>query len=381
MAVPLNIPLSLYVHVPWCIKKCPYCDFNSHVQNEPPWRDYVDALLVDLEKEYASCADRQIETIFFGGGTPSLMPGEAFGDLMRGIGARVEMDPECEITLEANPGSVDADNFNAYYEAGVNRLSIGAQSFRNKQLALLGRVHKVDAIMKTYLVAQSIGFENLNIDLMHSLPNDTTGGALSDLKQAIALRPKHLSWYELTIEPGTGFEKKPPLRPDHEQIIEQHELGIDTLAMAEYQRYEVSAFAQAGFECKHNLNYWQFGDYIGIGAGAHGKITTNDSVYRTEKRLNPMSYLKGVVHDDHAKPQRPLAKSDLITDFMINAFRINRGFTSDLFETRTGLSFDEIAEQLTVAREKKLINCSEGVVLPTEHGLRFLNDLQLLFYT
>lgn len=380
MTASLNIPLSLYVHVPWCIKKCPYCDFNSHVQNEPPWRDYVDALLVDLEKEYASCAGRRIETIFFGGGTPSLMPGGVFGDLMRGIGARIELDPGCEITLEANPGSVDADNFDAYYQAGVNRLSIGAQSFRNKQLELLGRVHKVDAIMKTYLIAQSIGFENLNIDLMHSLPNDSVSGALSDLKQAIALRPNHLSWYELTIEQGTGFENKPPLRPAHEEIIEQHELGIDTLATAEYQRYEVSAFAQAGFECKHNLNYWQFGDYIGIGAGAHGKITTDESVYRTEKRINPMSYLKTVMHDDHAKPRRTLAKSDLITDFMINAFRINRGFTSELFETRTGLSFEEIADQLTVAQEKKLISYSDNAVLPTEHGLRFLNDLQLLFY-
>ena len=380
MADYTNIPLSLYVHIPWCIKKCPYCDFNSHVQDEPPWQEYVVALLADLEKEYSNCSRRQIKTVFFGGGTPSLMPGPVFEGLMSGISERVDLNVDCEISLEANPGSFDADNFNAYYEAGVNRLSIGAQSFRNKQLGLLGRVHKVDEIMKTYMIAQSIGFENLNVDLMHNLPADSLSGFSADLRQAIALNPEHISWYELTIEPGTGFEKKPPLRPAHEQILEQHELGLDILRAAEYKRYEVSAFARPGYACEHNLNYWQFGDYIGIGAGAHGKITARNSIYRTEKRQNPMSYLKAVEYDDHAKPTRQLSRRDLIIDFMINVLRVNRGFTKALFESRTGLSIEEIEAPLAVAEQQGFIARSGAEIIPTEHGMRYLNDLQLLFF-
>ena len=380
MADYTNIPLSLYVHIPWCIKKCPYCAFNSHVQDEPPWQEYVVALLADLEKEYSNCSRRQIKTVFFGGGTPSLMPGPVFEGLMSGISERVDLNVDCEISLEANPGSFDADNFNAYYEAGVNRLSIGAQSFRNKQLGLLGRVHKVDEIMKTYMIAQSIGFENLNVDLMHNLPADSLSGFSADLRQAIALNPEHISWYELTIEPGTGFEKKPPLRPAHEQILEQHELGLDILRAAEYKRYEVSAFARPGYACEHNLNYWQFGDYIGIGAGAHGKITARNSIYRTEKRQNPMSYLKAVEYDDHAKPTRQLSRRDLIIDFMINVLRVNRGFTKALFESRTGLSIEEIEAPLAVAEQQGFIARSGAEIIPTEHGMRYLNDLQLLFF-
>ncbi|MGR8946805.1 MAG: radical SAM family heme chaperone HemW [Gammaproteobacteria bacterium] len=375
-----QIPLSLYVHIPWCIKKCPYCDFNSHVQTEPPWRDYANALLDDLGKDYSQCNRREIATVFFGGGTPSLMPGDIFEYLLRGIRERVELSTDAEITLEANPGSIDADNFYSYYQAGVNRLSIGAQSFRNHQLSLLGRVHKVDAIMKTYLIAQSIGFENLNIDLMHSLPHDSLAGCISDLKHALALKPNHISWYELTIEEGTGFEKAPPDRPRHDEIIDQHEHGIEILSKAGYERYEVSAFATAGAECKHNLNYWQFGDYIGIGAGAHGKLSTAAGICRTEKRRSPISYLKAVSTDEHVQPHRYLSAKDLVTDFMMNTLRLNRGFSKSLFTQRTGLQFEEISEVLALAEDKNFVRVTDEHIELTDHGMRFLNDLQLLFY-
>lgn len=372
-------PLSLYVHIPWCIKKCPYCDFNSHEQTDPPWDEYIDALLDDLVRESTHCAGRSVETIFFGGGTPSLMPGDKFRRLMQGISERAPIAAAAEITLEANPGTVDADNFEAYWQAGVNRLSIGAQSFRNKQLESLGRVHRVDAIMKTVLIARSIGFENLNIDIMHSLPNDDEQGCLMDIRQAIKLSTPHISWYELTLEEGTAFARKPPFRPLHEEIINAHEHGVSLLAVEEFSSYEVSAYAKPGFVCRHNLNYWQFGDYIGIGAGAHGKVSEPDGIFRTEKRLNPNSYLKGVKSDDHSMPRRKLTNNDLVTDFVLNAFRLTDGFDETLFESRTGLDIRAIKEPLQRAEDKQLIIRRAGRISPTALGSRFLNDLLLLF--
>ena len=367
------------MHVPWCIKKCPYCDFNSHLNSEPPWSDYVDTLLLDLEKDYAQVGDRPIGSIFFGGGTPSLMPGKWLNKLMEGIRSRVDLANACEVTLEANPGTLDAENFTHYKAAGVNRLSIGAQSFRNEQLKELGRIHRADAILKTYLIARSVGFENINLDLMHSLPSDTSAGGMTDLKQAISLRPEHISWYELTLEEGTQFAIKPPSRPRHDEIIGKHEDGVELLRGQGYLCYEVSAFAQAGYQCRHNENYWQFGDYIGIGAGAHGKISVDDSVYRTAKRRSPNSYLSGIAADQHQEPKRTLTQDDLICEFIINATRLRSGFKRQLFEQRTGLDWQVLERQLQKAAEKGFITISSEQVHLTAKGQRFLNDLQLLF--
>lgn len=374
-----EIPLSLYVHIPWCVKKCPYCDFNSHQDSDPPWPAYVDALLIDLERDYAQAGERQINSIFFGGGTPSLMPGKWFKKLMEGIRARVELANACEVTLEANPGSLDAENFENYRAAGANRLSIGAQSFRNQQLQELGRVHRADAIVKTYLIARSVGFENINLDLMHSLPNDSGAGTIVDLNQAISLQPEHISWYELTLEEGTQFAIKPPLRPRHEEIISKHEDGVELLRAQGYMCYEVSAFARAGYQCRHNENYWQFGDYIGIGAGAHGKNSADDCIYRTAKRRSPNGYLMGVATGQHQEPKRVLAQDDLICEFMINATRLRNGFKRGLFEQRTGLDWKVLDRPLRSAAEKGFLTVASEQVCLTAKGQRFLNDLQLLF--
>ncbi|MEM7467596.1 MAG: radical SAM family heme chaperone HemW [Pseudomonadota bacterium] len=379
MINPTTIPLGLYVHIPWCVKKCPYCDFNSHVQLEIPWQKYCDALLEDLQKDYAICSERQVSSIFFGGGTPSLMPGGMFKILMDGIRARVNLKAGAEITIEANPGSVDAEKFLAFVDAGANRLSIGAQSFRNDQLALLGRVHRVDAIMKSYVIARSAGFSNINLDLMHSLPNDSPDGSMSDLAQAIKLEPEHISWYELTIEEGTAFAHKPPRRPAHEGIVENHDAGVTRLSEADYSQYEVSAYARSGRVCQHNLNYWQFGDYIGIGAGAHGKITRGQDIVRTVKRRNPTSYTAGVAQDNHTEPELRLDDSDLVSDFMINALRLETGFPKNLFSERTGLAWTDIEDLLEPAVTKKLLVTTKDMVKPSDLGKRFLNDLQMMF--
>lgn len=380
MTLSAALPLSLYVHIPWCVRKCPYCDFNSHEQSDPPWQEYVDALLLDLEKDSVLSGDRSVNSVFFGGGTPSLMPGGMFTRLMDGIRQRIDISADPEITLEANPGSVDAENFEAYLTAGVNRLSIGAQSFRNRQLELLGRVHRVDSIMKTLLIAKSLGFENINIDLMHSLPDDSEDGCLIDLRHAIKLSVQHISWYELTIEDNTAFQRKPPQRPLHEEIIELHSHGVELLEAQDYYSYEVSAYAQDNYLCRHNLNYWQFGDYIGIGAGAHGKLTDAAGIRRTEKRPSPNSYMKGVKNDDHSIAKGRLSESEIVSDFAINAFRLSHGFEQSLFESRTGLEISVIEKQLQQAEQRKLISVQHGMIKPTVMGRRFLNDLQVLFF-
>ena len=275
---------------------------------------------------------------------------------------------------------INHENFDDYLTAGVNRLSIGAQSFRNRQLELLGRVHRVDSIMKTMLIATSLGFENINIDLMHSLPNDTEDGCLVDLRHAIKLSAQHISWYELTIEDNTAFHRKPPQRPLHDEIIELHSHGVELLEAEDYYSYEISAYAKENHQCRHNLNYWQFGDYIGIGAGAHGKLTTAAGVCRTEKRRSPNSYMKGVKNDEHSLPKRALTTPELVSDFAINAFRLSQGFEQSLFESRTGLEIGTIEKQLEQAEQQKFISVQGGMIKPTVMGKRFLNDLQVLFF-
>lgn len=374
-----NIPLSLYIHIPWCVKKCPYCDFNSHENGAPPWRQYVQALLVDLEQSYSHCNDRLVNTIFFGGGTPSLMPGAIMATLLAGIRQRVPLAETAEVTLEANPGASDAENFQYYVDAGVNRLSIGAQSFRDEQLSLLGRIHSAEAIFSTFELAGAAGFKNINLDVMHSLPNDSAAGALKDLQQAIELQPTHLSWYELTFEEGTAFARKPPTRPQHEEIVLAHESGVSLMQQAGYCCYEVSAYARDGLLCRHNLNYWQFGDYLGVGAGAHGKISRDGRIYRSERRPSPLGYMTNLTKTSASTDLRPVPKDEIITEFMLNAFRLKEGFSLDLFEARTGINRKLIERPLATALDRCFINIEDERVVPTSLGSRFLNDLLLLF--
>ena len=350
-------PLSLYVHIPWCVRKCPYCDFNSHADASPPFDAYVDALLADLTRDAAYCAGRRIDSIFFGGGTPSLLPGQAFTRLMHGIRQHVELTTNCEITLEANPGTVDERHFADYYAAGVNRLSIGVQSFAADALASLGRIHSPQQAEAAFALARSIGFKRINLDLLFGLPGQTLDQGLADLGRAIALEPEHLSWYQLTIEPNTEFHSRPPALPDDEQIVDLYDAGRWALAQHGYTQYEVSAYAKPGEQCRHNRNYWEFGDYLGIGAGAHGKITDAEGrITRYWKTRAPRDYLRRLAADD----QQPdvsitnrftagtlqLDTRDTIFEFLLNALRLAGGFSRSLYEQRTHQPLTAIAPLL-----------------------------------
>lgn len=376
---PAAVPLALYVHLPWCVRKCPYCDFNSYAQDGAlPEDDYVTALLADLERDLPYVAGRSLVSVFIGGGTPSLFSGAAIARLLDGIRARLALVSDAEITLEANPGAVDARYFAAYRAAGVNRLSIGAQSFRPAQLAALGRVHEVDDIARAVATARAAGFDNFNLDLMHGLPGDTPDDALRDLERALALRPAHLSWYELTLEPGTAFGRKPPPLPPHDRIAAEFERGCALLESEGFQRYEISAFARAGRAARHNLNYWQFGDYLGIGAGAHGKLTTPTGIVRTAKRRQPAAYMKAVQAGQPAGSTQAVAIGDLPSEFMLNALRLRAGFARAWLVERAGLGADADAAIAQAVARGWLSDDGERVV-PTELGYRFVDDLQLLF--
>lgn len=374
------IPVGLYIHLPWCIRKCPYCDFNSHeASGELPFERYVDALLRDLETEIDQLHGRLVETIFIGGGTPSLFPAPAVQRLLDGVRAQVQCTNDIEVSLEANPGAADASRFAGFIAAGVTRLSIGVQSFRDHQLKRLGRVHDSASAHAALGAARVAGFDNINIDLMHGLPEDQTGDSLVDLRAALAYEPEHISWYQLTLEPGTPFAHKPPVLPDHDAIAHEFDVGWDLLAAAGYERYEISAYAQPGWRAGHNVNYWQFGDYIGIGAGAHGKMTTPAGIFRSEKRRSPVAYLSQAGLPECTKRTGPLNDAELITEFAINALRLRDGFAESLFSSRTGLGRAVLATPLEQAEQRGWLVCEAGVVRPTEQGYRFLNDLQLLF--
>ncbi|MFP6681712.1 MAG: radical SAM family heme chaperone HemW, partial [Gammaproteobacteria bacterium] len=285
MSLTVDIPIGLYVHLPWCIRKCPYCDFNSHeTAGELPYSRYIDSLILDLDAELEDLDCRKLGTIFIGGGTPSLFPAGSIARLLDGIRRRVECADDMEITLEANPGAADAERFADFLAAGINRLSVGVQSFRNHQLQRLGRVHNSASARAAVSAARTAGFENINIDLMHGLPDDGPGDSLADLHEALSFEPEHLSWYQLTIEPGTAFANKPPELPDPDAIANELDAGRQLLLDVGYDQYEISAYSRPGRRARHNLNYWEFGDYIGIGAGAHGKLTSRSGVFRTEKR-------------------------------------------------------------------------------------------------
>ena len=374
-----EIPLSLYVHFPWCIQKCPYCDFNSHsVKGSIPEQEYLDALLADLDRDLPLISDRVISSIFFGGGTPSLISGSGMEYFLVQLNQKVSLIPDVEITLEANPGTVDSDHFSQYRKAGINRLSIGVQSFRDLQLKELGRIHSADEAITAFKISRDSGFENINLDLMFGLPKDGSEGSLFDLEQAIKLKPEHISWYQLTMEPNTLFYQQRPALPDDDQIWEFQDAGQSLLRASGYFQYEISAYAREGFQCRHNLNYWKFGDYLGIGAGAHSKITHPDlsEIERFSKPRHPKQYLSD--HDLYVD-RRSLSKEDLILEFMMNALRLTDGFLVEEFEARTGLNISELDQSMNVALEKGLIEQLNSQIKPTEKGLMFLNDLLAIF--
>ena len=374
-------PLSLYVHLPWCVRKCPYCDFNSHaLRDELPQAAYVAALLRDLEHELPRVWGRTVHSVFLGGGTPSLFDPEHIAELLSGIRARLPLSPQAEITLEANPGTVELARFRGFREAGVNRLSIGIQSFEDSKLAALGRIHGGTEALEAAQAARAAGFDNFNLDLMFGLPGQTHPEALADVETAIGVTPTHLSVYQLTIEPNTRFAADPPPNlPEDDAIWEMQQTIQQRLAAAGYRQYEVSAYAQAGRECAHNLNYWRFGDYLGIGAGAHAKLTDPDGIARRWRTKHPTAYLAAAGTEEAIDGESRLTRADVAGEFMMNALRLTAGFDKSLFAERTGLPISHLARQLGVAHSRHLIEEDLLRVQPTALGQRFLNDLVALF--
>ncbi|MDH3407471.1 MAG: radical SAM family heme chaperone HemW [Gammaproteobacteria bacterium] len=373
-------PLSLYVHIPWCVRKCPYCDFNSHeARQEIPEREYIDALLRDLEQDLPRVWGRPVYSIFIGGGTPSLFSPESIDRLLSGLRARLPLDQNIEITLEANPGTFELDRFKGFRAAGINRLSIGIQSFDETKLKALGRIHGREEALRAAEAARAAGFDNFNLDLMFGLPQQSVEEALADIRRAIELEPSHLSVYQLTIEPNTLFHAHPPKLPDDDSIGEMQIQLQTKLAAAGYRQYEVSAYAREGFECRHNLNYWEFGDYLGIGAGAHAKITQAGGITRLWKVKQPNEYLRTAGAPENIGGEQPLSRQHTVTEFMMNALRLNRGFPSRLFAERTGLPISVAARPLQEAEQKGLITWDIETLRPTDTGFRYLNNLVAMF--
>jgi oxygen-independent coproporphyrinogen-3 oxidase len=362
------------------VRKCPYCDFNSHAAT-PEEECYVAALSADLEQEKLLTEDRQINTIFFGGGTPSLFTATAIDTILETVRQQFDLASDAEITLEANPGTVDAGHFAGYRKSGVNRLSIGVQSFDDAMLGKLGRIHTSAEAEIALDTARGAGFDNINLDLMYGLPEQTPEMAMSDLERAIALQPEHLSWYQLTLEPNTAFHAAPPTGiPEDEKLAEISDAGIALLAKHGYGQYEVSAYAKPGFQCRHNLNYWQFGDYMGVGAGSHGKLTLADgSVVRRRKQRHPQRYMKTAAEDGALSSEFILQDDDLLMEFMLNGLRLNAGVPAEWFEQRTGLALSAIGQRLALARTQGLLDEEEEVIRPSWLGRQYLNNLLLLF--
>ena len=375
------IPLSLYIHIPWCIRKCPYCDFNSHkAPTELPEELYVKALLDDLKNELKEVGDRSIHSIFIGGGTPSLFSAESIDTLLQGIQTLCDLDEGIEITLEANPGTFEQERFNGYRQSGINRLSIGIQSYNPEHLKVLGRVHNADEAISAANIAKQAGFDNFNLDLMFGLPNQTTDQALADLQQAIDCKPSHLSWYQLTLEPNTLFHHNPPTLPDHESQWEIQQVGQHLLANEGFAQYEVSAYAKNAALCRHNLNYWQFGDYLGIGAGAHGKLTSDDGVIsRHQKYRQPKQYLEAAKLGKFRSVSKPLSVEDLPFEFMLNALRLKSGVEPTLYQERTGQPFSSVKNLLEQVKTSGLLKNTHDKIVCTERGWRFLDDTLSVF--
>ena len=375
-----DLPLALYVHLPWCVRKCPYCDFNSHEikGGSFPEQEYVDALVRDLKFSFGLFQGRELASVFLGGGTPSIMSSAAIGSILEAVDAVSGLSGATEITLEANPGTVDSGRFAGYRGLGVNRLSVGVQSFNDASLTAIGRIHDGDEARSAVATAFDAGFSNINIDLMYGLPGQTVEDAMSDLAIAASLAPAHISWYQLTIEPNTVFHAKPPSLPGDDLIWEMQTCGQDYLTRQQYRQYEVSAWSREGYECRHNLNYWEFGDYVGVGAGAHGK-SSNGTITRQSRLRVPASYIRNAGTGSVIAECKVLTQEDLILEFMLNALRLKNGVPQARFSARTGLSFDVIREQVDAAAKEGLLEAEPGRIKATEKGARYLNDLLQYF--
>lgn len=381
-------PLSLYIHVPWCVRKCPYCDFNSHEsQGDIPEADYITALIEDLKQDLHWVQGREIQSIFFGGGTPSLLSAKAYDTLFDGLTRHLSFSDNIEITLEANPGTFEAEKFNGYRRAGINRLSMGIQSFDPEQLKKLGRIHDKEQALRAIDMARDAGFDNFNLDLMHGLPDQTPEQALLDLDTALAFHPPHLSWYQLTIEPNTDFYKRPPVLPEDDILWDIQEQGQARLAEAGLKQYEISAYARPGRQARHNINYWRFGDYLGIGAGAHGKITIagpeGHRVLRSQKARLPKRYLDET--RQFLSATDVIASDDIAFECMMNALRLHSGISITDFEQRTGVPLDSLSKPMQKAESLGLIERAQvnnqDYIRASERGKQYLNELLSLFLT
>ncbi|QJR81717.1 radical SAM family heme chaperone HemW [Alteromonas pelagimontana] len=376
-----NPPLGLYIHIPWCVQKCPYCDFNSHgVKSVIPEKEYVSHLLDDLALDAQRVPQRAVNTIFFGGGTPSLFSEDAIATLLAGVRERIPLTEDAEITLEANPGTVETGRFSGYVQAGVNRISIGVQSFQQKHLQALGRIHDAAQAQHAVTQAHQAGLQSFNIDLMHGLPDQRIDNAMEDLATAIALKPHHLSWYQLTIEPNTPFYSRPPELPDDDVLWDIQAKGHDVLMQAGYQQYEISGYSKPGYQCQHNLNYWRFGDYIGIGCGAHGKITdtTNNTITRTVKTKHPRGYMD--ITRPYLDQATNVEQDDLAFEFFMNRFRLVEPCPIDDFTLLTGTHLTAAQQAaLDDAQRQGLLTISQTNWQVTEKGRRYLNSLLSCF--
>lgn len=382
MNTPGLPPLALYIHFPWCLRKCPYCDFNSHEARGGsfPEKDYLDALIADLEASLPQVWGRQVVSVFIGGGTPSLLSAGSAEMLLAEIGKNLDLAPDAEITLEANPCTVEADKFAAFRAAGINRVSLGVQSFDDRCLAALGRIHNAAEAHRAIELALKY-FDNLNLDLMYALPRQTLTETRRDIEAAANSGATHISAYHLTLEPNTPFHRAPPPLPDEDLAADMQEIVEETLASAGYQNYETSAFARPGRRCQHNLNYWSFGDYLGLGAGAHGKLTSPTGIVREVRHKHPQAYLRGLSNEDFVQERRQITEEALPFEFMMNALRLTEGFPPALFEQRTGLPLATIAHELKTAQQRGLLEVTPERIAPTLQGRRFLNDLLQIFLT
>ena len=372
-------PLSLYIHIPWCVRKCPYCDFNSHEsKQEIPEAEYVQALIGDLEQATPLIWGRKIHSIFFGGGTPSLFSARAIDQILSSVRALTPLEYDAEITLEANPGTVDSANFLGYREAGVNRVSLGIQSFNDRYLKTLGRIHNSKQALTSIELALKT-FERVNLDVIYALPDQSLEDAIQDAKTACALNPAHLSFYHLTLEPNTPFHRTPPSLPDDDLSASMQENIEETLADHGYENYETSAFAQTGKQCKHNLNYWTFGDYLGIGAGAHSKLSFHERIIRQMRHKHPKRYMENAENGTAVDKEWQIVQKDLSFEFMMNAMRLTDGVPLDLFQQRSGLPFLTLQRSIKEAQAKGLLDVSDEIMQPTHLGKRFLNELLTIF--
>jgi oxygen-independent coproporphyrinogen-3 oxidase len=372
-------PLSLYIHWPWCVRKCPYCDFNSHESKDPiPEQAYLDALRADLEQSLPLIWGRKIHTVFIGGGTPSLMSAAGLERLMSDLRTLLPLDLDAEITMEANPGTFEADKFKSFRASGINRLSIGIQSFDSRHLQALGRIHDANEAIKAVEIAQA-NFDNFNLDLMYALPGQQLSEAQADIDMALGFAPPHLSLYHLTMEPNTVFAKYPPVVPDDDATADIQDMIAARTAAAGYDHYEVSAYARPGHRARHNLNYWQFGDYLGIGAGAHSKLSFPHRVLRQARYKQPASFMEAAMKGNAVAEEHEIGRADMGFEFMLNGLRLTEGFDPNLFGERTGMPLNAIEKALNEAEAKGLIYRDFRVIRPTELGQRFLNDLQEIF--